>query len=701
MAFQIFWKIPFKSLRTGTLYTVNIYKDGALPSGYPLTLKGGDQPFVTEEDSDEDMFTPIRTQTGYLRFVDDGKAEDSSNQPQEVTFDWKDLIPATDTARPVTLTHQSGGQTFVDWQGFMQAQDFGSTLYGNPQEREFPIQCVLSVTQGTDINYQQTEIQNFAYLLKQIVDSIPSAQRPTSFMIQGGEDAQAWLLKKIDWQNFVSEDGDGNLVARFSMYQCLEDMCRFWGWTARTCGRTLYLTMADDATTEPNWLSLNSTQLATMAGGTAAGTTTDTFDTTTLAGDIFASTNQDDFVQRGHNKAVVNADGNTADESIIEFAPPIVHDAFVYPSKYNIIVSPYITPGDDDIRGSIDYEYYGTYPHRIDVTFIPNILSFPQKKILSPFLKGTSVDGKAYFTAVRLSTGELDDADVIRINKSYDPGVVIASLETVFEHSINGKIILHGDIFLKGAKYINLREYSEIGNTHMYIRLGIGKTRETASWYSGSGSVWSSTPTSFKVNIGNQKDTFYFPNGYEYIHTNHAGKIFIDFLGSDDTELVDGSYSGGGTLERRFFISKFSVEYIGLRENPDPRRRATEMKNDAHATYVASNNNDVRNEFNIDTIYASFNLMKPGYGIIMNEDYSFVEAVTYGNNSIRPEQHLADRVVNYWQTSKRRLEVELRSNQIADITPQYKVTLDGTTGYPIAISHDWWNDITTLTILEL
>ena len=248
MAFQIFWKIPFKSLRSGTLYTVNIYKDGTLPSGYPLTLKGGAQPFVTEEDSDDDMFTPIRTQTGYLRFVDDGKATNANNE--DVTFNWKDLIPATDTARPVTLTHQSAGSTIVDWQGFMQAQDFGNTLYGNPQEREFPIQCVLSVTQGTDINYQQTAIQNFAYLLKQIVDSIPSAQRPTSFMIQGGADAQAWLLKQIDWQNFVSEDGDGNLTARYSMYDCLEDMCRFWGWTARTKGSTLYLTMADDATTE-------------------------------------------------------------------------------------------------------------------------------------------------------------------------------------------------------------------------------------------------------------------------------------------------------------------------------------------------------------------------------------------------------------------------------------------------------------------
>ena len=163
------YSITFVSLRTATTYTVHI--GGG--TGTEVPLKGGAQPFMTQEDDDEDMFTPIRTQSGYIRIIDDGKDANGN------AFDWKDLIPATDTARPVTLTHDSGGHATVDWVGFMQAQDFGNVLYGNPQEREFPIQCVLTVTQGTDINYQQTSIQNFAYLLKQAVDSIPSAQRPT------------------------------------------------------------------------------------------------------------------------------------------------------------------------------------------------------------------------------------------------------------------------------------------------------------------------------------------------------------------------------------------------------------------------------------------------------------------------------------------------------------------------------------------
>lgn len=60
----IHWKIPFKSLRTQTTYTVNVYD--ASFSGTAVTLKGAAQPFVTEEDADEDMFMPVRTQTGYL-----------------------------------------------------------------------------------------------------------------------------------------------------------------------------------------------------------------------------------------------------------------------------------------------------------------------------------------------------------------------------------------------------------------------------------------------------------------------------------------------------------------------------------------------------------------------------------------------------------------------------------------------------------
>ena len=66
----IHWQIHFKSLRAGTDYTVHIYD--ANYSDTPIQLKGGAEPFVTQEDDDEDMFTPVRTQSGYIPIVDDG-----------------------------------------------------------------------------------------------------------------------------------------------------------------------------------------------------------------------------------------------------------------------------------------------------------------------------------------------------------------------------------------------------------------------------------------------------------------------------------------------------------------------------------------------------------------------------------------------------------------------------------------------------
>ena len=109
------YSITFVSLRSATVYTLNI--GGG--TGAAVPLMGGAQPFITQEDETDDQYRPIRTQSGYLRVLDTGKDANGN------AWDWKDLIPDSDTARPVTLTHVSNNTTIIDWVGFMQAQDFG------------------------------------------------------------------------------------------------------------------------------------------------------------------------------------------------------------------------------------------------------------------------------------------------------------------------------------------------------------------------------------------------------------------------------------------------------------------------------------------------------------------------------------------------------------------------------------------------
>ena len=657
------YSITFMSLRGGTTYVLTI--GGG--SGAAIPLKGGAQPFTTQEDDSDDMFQPIRTQSGYLRIVDDGF---DARTPAQA-FDWKDLLPSTDTERPVTLT--AGGT--VLWQGFMQAQNFGGVLYGNPQEREFPVQCVLTVTEGTDINYDQTKVRNFAYLLLQIINSIPSGQRPTNIVIQGGSDARDWLLKQIDWQNFSEENNDGVLVARFNMFQCLEDMCRFWGWTARTCGSSLYMTCADDYVFT-DFLTLSYSDLTTLADGTSAGSVGGSFLTVTPGNNSFASTSQETYLQRGSNKATVSATSNTIDK-VISYAPDsLIKDMAQY-STYN------------EVFGNMIVNY-----------------SNDKVRFNSSFLSGSAVSSKGSFnlmTAIARQAGvaSLSESEipVFRLKSAYDSANTnpYVSLETKYEHVYYyGQFRLIANFFRHGEKFQDYGgEFNPIGNKTMFIAFGIGPTRSTAKWYNGNS--WVTFYQMFEVTIGNNGNTLYikYNNGHRSSinmdsQTSAKGKLFVDFYGSSDFPSDDLPFEISG-FEVSFDKANANYRLV----NADGNQKAKDVR-----YYQSTNANNVRNEWNTDCIYASDNLMFFGTGLISNPNNTYFFQHSYNGSDEYPEQHLADRVTTYWSVARQKFENELMSNIVGDVTPQYFINMDGMNCYPIAISHEWRDDITQFVMLE-
>lgn len=662
----IHWQIPFKSLRSGTDYTVNVYQSGY--SGNAIVLKGGAEPFSTQEDDSDDMFTPIRTHSGYLRIVDDGFAANGTT-----AFDWLSFLPSTDTDRPVTLTD---GQGNVVWQGFLQAQNFGGTLYGNPQVREFPVQSPLAILEGYDINYQNTEIRNFAYLLQYIISQIPELTF-SRIIIQGGADAQEWLLKCIDWQNFCNLSADGEVEPRYNLYQCLEDMCRFWGWTARTSGRNLYLVCPDDSG-ESNFLTLTPAQLETMAGGTAAGTVTSGFSPVTGSVE-FCNTNNEDFLQRGPGKATVTADGNAADDTVIGFP-----DEKVTKEMEDLGWQSWITGGDDAYRFTVD-----------------------MTAISRPLLIGSAVQGAASFNLMEIYSASDDYKGVIRIKKTYSSGTVYASFTTVYEHAFaDGWIKIYGNVYRQGKIFESRSlDSSPVGNKTMRLRLGIGKTRAAAQWFNGR--TWSSTVADFKVSIGNSDNQFRISPSSETTisYMDHIdadgniGLIFIEFLGSDDLDEISG--------ERSFEIDDFYLECTSsnLVHIPSDSQWGgnwwTKIERSDRRQYVAKSPDHVRMDWNADCIYASDNDMNRGYGLIINPDGTYMGGASYDGVVQYPEQHLADRVTAYWALSKRRLQLELRSDLLGTVSPDQTMTVDGTYLYPIAVGHEWRDDITRLTLLQL
>lgn len=678
------WQIPFRSLRRNALYTVNVYDENY--TGSPSVLTGGAQPFVTEEDDSEDWFEPVRTQSGYISIVDTG--EDAAGN----AFNWRDFIPTTDTDRPVTLTDEGGT---ILWQGFMQAQNFGSQLYETPQERQFPVQCVLTVLSTKDADTAERGICNFAYLLEKILSSIPTLTVDT-IVVQGKTGAEQPLLYRMDWQVLLAENDDGDLESAYDLLECLRNMCVYWGWSARTHGETLYLMRVDDKDGQ-TIRKLTRTALRSMAAGTSENGETVQMESRTIT-DQFANTDNTDIQLRGPSKAIVTSDAGDAEGDILA----------IFPTK---------------VTGEIYENGWGS-------TYTNDLLSF-ESPLLDGFSSGASV---ASFNIMDIARFLIDRNEgpkptelhpVIRIKDGYNH-VVKVILESTFSHMYeNGGFTLKATIYKNGevVKDEKADKDDNVDCKAMIMALGIGETRQTALWYRGTGRVsamWGTDYGTFYAMIGASDSVLRFTSSLKNpmtgvskgISTNGSvrddltggikGKIFVDFYGSDNM-----SFQGIRETEYDFDIADFAIQF----ERFDELRKQKGSKRYGTKDYKKKTDN-VGEEWSTNTIFATDNYMRFGYGLVIDtKENLYYEGepstdpnADYFNKHIQPEQQLADRVAAFWAKSKRKVECNLRTDLVeptTKITPKSLLVIDGTTMYPVAISHAWRDDITNVSAIEI
>ena len=149
MAWTTRWQVQFRSLK-GVNYTVNISEQGW--TGGVTQLTPSDQPFTTQEDDDDDIFKPIRAQSGYLRVIDStGSLLES-------------LMPENNTQRLVQLMV---GST-IRWQGFLQADAYTQPWLEGKVEIELPLKSVLGALEDVVIEEEYFSIyKNVAFLFVQ------------------------------------------------------------------------------------------------------------------------------------------------------------------------------------------------------------------------------------------------------------------------------------------------------------------------------------------------------------------------------------------------------------------------------------------------------------------------------------------------------------------------------------------------------
>ena len=90
-----------------------------------------------------------------------------------------------------------------------------------------------------------------------------------------------------------------------------------------------------------------------------------------------------------------------------------------------------------------------------------------------------------------------------------------------------------------------------------------------------------------------------------------------------------------------------------------------------------------------------------GYGLLMKGNGQTLGKITVGSEQKFIEQLNADTVANYWAASKRAFSLELRSNSLGTVVPTDIVSCESVNCRALAIGHDWRDDKTILTLLQM
>lgn len=231
MARTIRWQVKFKTLNEKDAL-IDIYEENW--SGGITQLEPAVNPITTEEDSDDDYLKPVRTQTGYLRVIDNG--------------DLDGLMPEDNSQHYIELRIDNA----LSWCGYMQADTFSEDWDITPLITEFPLISPLGMLEGVYLD--QAKEMNLVKLAELLLECIEATgvdytriYFPREVWYSATESAKTPFDVAISRQTFFSDNGSDERDAvdwqRYDAETCfsfLEEFCKFWGWTLYERHKFLY-----------------------------------------------------------------------------------------------------------------------------------------------------------------------------------------------------------------------------------------------------------------------------------------------------------------------------------------------------------------------------------------------------------------------------------------------------------------------------
>ena len=692
-----YWNIRFKS-RDGNTYEARIYgKTG----NTNVQLQGAESPFTTEEKDTDSMFEPVITQSGYLQIEDNGY--DLAGN----AFDWHDLVPQNSSSRKVELLKIGTSGNDLVWAGYIQPRTFDGEYLAAGQTRKFPLVCPLAQLESVEVDPEECTTANFAYLLYYLLGTIGD-----DFYFQGIDAIDTWLILKLNWSVFADIEEKKNaqgeveieLKPKMNKLEALEEVCRFFGWTCRIVGKTIYFASPDSDIASAGWQVLNNQDLENLATGGTYQPGDENWQTYAMTGNPFDSDDNDEYYLPGIKKATITADVGKQDDL------PSQKDEEFKDYFEKALSSPGAPPRL--IYGDGYFSYL--FESDIEIETEDTIFSFIQQDNVNAlfrqydFWNGDNIAKKHNYNWTQQIEVHFED--------QAGPVAKVFSMQSRFPHSFPSNSLIaisattfHSFFKVDGDGHCTLVKWR--GQGTLFCQLKIGD-------YYWDGTEWTQSNVLFQIPVGTEDDNYettgqiinnrvldgpYMPyNGHGIpIPTAIGGIVRFSIHGYNCTDTYSFSiFPLYQNIAHSLNIQNLKMELV-------QRRADTLADTNEQNTYTAESGQAFEDESEESVMFASNKNNKIGTAIIMNDDLAYVSKLPYsesegGGYYEHPEQQLADRMAAFGSKPRKMIQMELDTKEIPSITPAYKITAyDNNTYYPLVLKRNWKEGQTTIKMIEL
>lgn len=705
MAYAIKYTLAFQSLR-GVEYTVNILEDGF--AGTAQRLRPAANPLTINEDNGDNYFETIRTQSGYLRIINEATDLDGN------TFDYKDLLATNSQSYQVQLI---SGNNIV-WVGYIKPVVLTNTLFGYRNTVEIPIQCPLAVMKSVNLKFNS--IQTFPTMAQMIHmffsrlniawnnlyltanvnhgSGYPFPDLNACVNIFNFSKNEDPTVTSSSFYNYVAEWEDSTPVT-----DVLDKMCQFFGWSLYTRGLDIYL-MAPGLVHDYYEIPFSSLSALLPAR------TKETADSPTDIADLqYMSTKHNEEYLQGYRKIKITSNANSDDLVMKPYLEDLAYEGFGV-----------FTFGSGDNRWksaqawlSNPHQEHRLFNHNVRIYTNPNASGDYYKYNLLSWYDNWKVSATDDYedrrnndvkNSFRLKQGTniytksgTPTEPTTRAELEAQTYLGITTLNEVCIPAVS-QLCIYAGVNIENDPSKDYETWFQ-DYIRAYLRIG-------DYWWTGFG--WSTTMSTFKLWCNKKNEllttrTIYsqetlnalFPGakGYIIYNDSETRKGIMEFGLLNYPNYRKISEEAG--YIRYFLVSDFDIRCVVSDTTIKPQNK-NEHEYEGVASLAFQNDLDV----SLDMASGTKNLFGKGQLFNSTANGERLTSLSYQDEGAKaPEQHLLENMQRVYGQPRHRMKIEVAESAI-HANPLTRFTFNNKTYIMQSAKHEYGDDKMVLTLIE-